>query len=170
MNIPIHRCFDACVTEQLLQHLGLHSCLNRACRVGMPQSVHTEAVNPSFVAKFVKVGIIRTVLCRLSRPPVNENQVAHDKRRHCSCTPVHVLQRLRECFGLFLLISAIPYPLQDFKCKICQRNGAIALLRFRRTRSPVMLCVTILQGFVYRKCSLFKINRIPCQSDQFARA
>ena len=35
MNIPIHCCFDAGMTQQLLQHLGLHPAFNRSCGVGM---------------------------------------------------------------------------------------------------------------------------------------
>ena len=35
MNIPIHHCFDTCVTQQLLQHPGLHAAFNRSCGVGM---------------------------------------------------------------------------------------------------------------------------------------
>ena len=35
MNIPIHCCFDAGMTQQLLQHLGLYAAFNRSCGVGM---------------------------------------------------------------------------------------------------------------------------------------
>lgn len=36
MNIPIHCCFDAGMTQQLLQHLRLHTAFNRSCSIGMP--------------------------------------------------------------------------------------------------------------------------------------
>ena len=35
MNIPIHCCFDAGMTQQLLQHLRLHPAFDRSCGVGM---------------------------------------------------------------------------------------------------------------------------------------
>lgn len=35
MNIPIHCCFDAGMTQQLLQHFWLHPAFNRSCGVGM---------------------------------------------------------------------------------------------------------------------------------------
>ena len=35
MNVPIHCCFDAGMTQQLLQHLGLHAAFNRSRGVSM---------------------------------------------------------------------------------------------------------------------------------------
>ena len=35
MNIPIHCCFDAGMTQQLLQHFGLYAAFNRSCGIGM---------------------------------------------------------------------------------------------------------------------------------------
>ena len=35
MNIPIHCCFDAGMTQQLLQHFGLYAAFDRSCGVGM---------------------------------------------------------------------------------------------------------------------------------------
>ena len=53
MNIPIHRCFDAGVTQQLLQRLGLYAAFNRSCGVGMSQGVHTKVLDPRFVAELI---------------------------------------------------------------------------------------------------------------------
>ena len=50
MDVSVHRCFDTCVTKQLLQHLGLYTAFNRSCGVGMAQGVHTEFFNSCFVA------------------------------------------------------------------------------------------------------------------------
>ena len=49
MNIAIHRCFDAGVTQQLLQHLGLYAAFDCSCSIGVAQSVHTEFFNSCFV-------------------------------------------------------------------------------------------------------------------------
>ena len=57
MNIPIHCCFDAGMTQQLLQHLRLRPAFNRSCSIGMSQGVHTEFFNSCFVAELVKVDI-----------------------------------------------------------------------------------------------------------------
>ena len=35
MGVSVRRCFDTCVTKQLLQHLGLYTAFNRFCGVGM---------------------------------------------------------------------------------------------------------------------------------------
>ena len=53
MNIPIHCCFDAGMTQQLLQHLRLHTAFNRSCSVGMSQGVHTKVLDPRFVAELI---------------------------------------------------------------------------------------------------------------------
>ena len=62
MDIPIHGGFDAAVSQQLLQHLGLHPAFNRPRGVGMAQRVHTKALDSCFVAEFVEVGAIGAVL------------------------------------------------------------------------------------------------------------
>ena len=51
MDVSVHRCFDTCVTKQLLQHLGLYAAFDRSCGVGMAQGVHTEFFNSCFVAQ-----------------------------------------------------------------------------------------------------------------------
>ena len=51
MNIPIRCCFDAGMTQQLLQHLRLYTAFNRACSVGMSQGVHTKVLDPCFIAE-----------------------------------------------------------------------------------------------------------------------
>ena len=66
MNVPIHRRFDAGMTQQLLQHLRLHPAFDCTRCIGVAQSVHTEPPDSCLIAQFVKVGIIRTVLCRFS--------------------------------------------------------------------------------------------------------
>ena len=53
MNIPIHCCFDAGVTQQFLQHLRLHTAFNRSCSIGVAQCVHTKVFDPRFVAEFI---------------------------------------------------------------------------------------------------------------------
>ena len=59
---------------------------------------------------------------------------------------------------------------QNFIGPICQRDGAIALLRFRRSCTPKVLLVTILQGFIDRQRPILEIYRIPRQSDHLAGA
>ena len=53
MNIPIHCGFDAGMTQQLLQHLRLHTAFNRSCSIGMSQSVHTKVLDSRFVAELI---------------------------------------------------------------------------------------------------------------------
>ena len=50
MNIPIHCCFDAGMTQQFLQHLRLHTAFDCSCSIGMSQGVHTKVFDPCFVA------------------------------------------------------------------------------------------------------------------------
>ena len=57
MNIPIHCCFDAGMTQQFLQHLRLHPAFDCTHCIGVAQGVHTELFNSCFVAELVKVGI-----------------------------------------------------------------------------------------------------------------
>ena len=53
MNIPIHCCFDAGMTQQLLQHFGLYAAFNRSCGVSVAQSMHTKVLDPRFVAELI---------------------------------------------------------------------------------------------------------------------
>ena len=53
MNIPIHRRFDAGMTQQLLQHLRLHTAFDCSCSIGMSQGVHTKVLDPRFVAELI---------------------------------------------------------------------------------------------------------------------
>ena len=53
MNIPIHCCFDAGMTQQLLQHLRLHTAFDCSCSIGMSQGVHTKVFDPCFVAELI---------------------------------------------------------------------------------------------------------------------
>lgn len=50
MNIPIHCCFDAGMTQQFLQHLGLHNAFDCTRCIGVAQCVHAEFFNSCFVA------------------------------------------------------------------------------------------------------------------------
>ena len=50
MNIPIHCCFDAGMTQQFLQHFGLYTAFDCTRCIGVVQGVHTEALNSCFVA------------------------------------------------------------------------------------------------------------------------
>ena len=54
---------------------------------------------------------------------------------------------------------------QNFIGPIRQRDGAIALLRFRWSCTPKVLLVAVLQGFVDRQRPILEIYRIPCQPD-----
>ena len=49
MDVPIHCCFDAGMTQQFLQHLGLYAAFDRSRGISMAQSVHTEFFNSYFV-------------------------------------------------------------------------------------------------------------------------
>ena len=42
MDVSVHRNLDAGVTQQLLQHLGLHPTLDCPRSIGVAQGVHTE--------------------------------------------------------------------------------------------------------------------------------
>ena len=64
MDITIHGGFNACVTKQLLQHLGLHSPLNCAGGIGVAKCVHTKAFDACFVTELVEMGIVGTVFGR----------------------------------------------------------------------------------------------------------
>ena len=53
MNIPIHCCFAAGVTQQFLQHLRLHTAFDCSCSIGMSQGVHTKVFDPCFIAELI---------------------------------------------------------------------------------------------------------------------
>ena len=57
MNVPIHCCFDAGATQQLLQHFWLHPAFDCTRCIGVAQSVHTKVFDLCFIAELVKVGI-----------------------------------------------------------------------------------------------------------------
>ena len=59
---------------------------------------------------------------------------------------------------------------EDSIGRVCQRDGAIALLRFGRSCTPKLLLVAVLQRFVHRQRPFLKVNRIPCQPDHLAGA
>ena len=113
MNIPIHCGFDAGVSQQLLQHFRLHSAFNRTGCVGMSQRVHTKAVNPSFIAKLIEVGIIGTVFRRFPCAPVDKDQITHHEPGNNAGAPVHIFQRLRQQWGFFSVAPAVPFLFQN---------------------------------------------------------
>ena len=151
MNVPIHCCFDAGMTQQFLQHLRLHTAFDCSCSIGMSQGVHTKVFDPCFIAQFVKVGIIGTVLCRFSCSPVDKNKITHDKPRRNARALVYVIKCLVQRRGLLLLRTAVPNTFEDFISPTRQRYCTVAVLRFRRTRTPKVLLVALLQGFVDRQ-------------------
>ena len=67
MDIAVHGGLDAGVAQELLQHLGLHSALDGAGGVGVPQGVHTEPFDPRLVAQLAQVGVIGAVLRQARR-------------------------------------------------------------------------------------------------------
>ena len=67
MDVTIHCSFDASVTEQLLQNLGLHSTFDCAGSIGVAQRMHAESLNTRFVTEFIEVGIIGTVFLQVLR-------------------------------------------------------------------------------------------------------
>ena len=77
MDISVHCCFDARMTEQLLQNLGLHPALDGSRGVGMPERVHAEAFDPSLITELIQMRIIRAVFGRISCTPVDKDKVAH---------------------------------------------------------------------------------------------
>ena len=168
MNVPIHRRFDAGMTEQFLQHFRLHTAFNRPRSVSMAQSVHTESPNPCLIAQFVKVGIIGTVLCRFPGTPVDKDKITHDQPGDCPRSPVDIFQCLREQRRFLLPRALILDFFQNFISPIRQRYCAVAVLCFRRTRTSILFTVSKLQCFVDRERALFKVNRVPRQPDHLA--
>ena len=130
MNVPIHRRFDAGMTEQFLQHFWLHPAFDCTRCIGVAQSVHTESPDSCLIAQFVKVGIIGTVLCRFSCSPVDKNKIAHIQACSFSRAPIHVFQRGVEQFRFLSLRNLRIELFQDVVSMACQRDGAVAMLRF----------------------------------------
>ena len=80
--------------------------------------------------------IVGTVFSRFSCSPVDKNKITHDKLRRNARAPVYVIKRLVQRRGLLLLRTAFPNTFEYFISPIRQWYCAIALLRFRRTRTP----------------------------------
>ena len=114
------------------------------------------------------MGIIGTVLRWLSCSPVDKNKITHDQPGDCARSPVNIFQCLREQRRFLLPRALILDFFQNFIGPICQRDGAIALLRFRRSCTPKVLLVAVLQGFVARQRPILEIYRILCQPDHLA--
>ena len=91
------------MTEQFLQHFGLHPVFDCTRCIGVAQSAHTEFFNSCFVAWLVKVGIIGTALRWLSCSPVDKNKITHTQARSFSRAPIHVFQRGVEQFRFLSL-------------------------------------------------------------------
>ena len=160
MNVAIHRRFDAGMTEQFLQHFWLHPAFDCTRCIGVAQSVHTESPDSCLIAQFVKVGIIGTVLCRFSCTPVDKNKITHTQARSFSRAPIHVFQRGVEQFRFLSLRNLRIELFQDVVSMACQRDGAIALLRFGRTCAPHLLFMPKLQRLIYRKSSCFPVDGV----------
>ena len=96
VDIAIHCCLNACMTQQLLKYLRLNPCLNGSGGIGVAESVHTEPFDSRLIAQLIQVGIIGAVLGRLTSSPIYENQVAHDKAFRLASPPFNVLQNLRQ--------------------------------------------------------------------------
>lgn len=131
MNVPIHRRFDAGMTEQFLQHFWLHPAFDCTRCIGVAQSVHTESPDSCLIAQFVKVGIIGTVLCRFPGTPVDKNKITHTQACSFSRAPIHVFQRGVEQFRFLSLRNLRIELFQDVVSMACQGDGAIALLLIR---------------------------------------
>ena len=168
MDVFVHRCFYTCVTQQFLQHLRLHPAFDCTRCIGVAQCVHAESPDSCLIAQFVKVGIIGTVLCRFPGTPVDKNKITHTQACSFSRAPIHVFQRGVEQFRFLSLRNLRIELFQDGVSMACQRDGAIALLRFRRSCTPKVLLVAVLQGFVDRQRPILEIYRIPRQSDHLA--
>ena len=53
MDVSVHRCFDTCMTQQLLQHLGLYAAFDCMRCIGVAQGVHTKVFDPCFIAELI---------------------------------------------------------------------------------------------------------------------
>ena len=88
MDVFVHRSLDAGMTQQLLQHLGLHPAFDCPCCVGMSQGVHTEMLYTCPVTQLIQVRIIAAVLCGHSGTEVDKDKITHDQLRRNTCTSV----------------------------------------------------------------------------------
>ena len=161
MDIPIHGGFDAAVSQQLLQHFGLHPAFNRPRGVGVAQRVHTKAPNSRFVAELVEVGVIGAILCRFSGTPVDKDQITHHQLCHAAASTIHVLQSLLQHRRRFSFFPTIPHFAEDIVGRVCQRNGAVAVGRFGRSCPPRFCTVPELPRLVHRQRPFLEINGIP---------
>ena len=88
MDVSVHRSLDAGVTQQLLQHLGLHPALDCPRSIGVAQGVHTEMLYTCPVTQLIQVRIIAAVLCGHSGTEVDKDKITHDQLRRNACTSV----------------------------------------------------------------------------------
>ena len=58
MDIAIHGGLDACVAQQLLQNLRLHSAFDGTGGVSMTQSVHAEPFDSSLVTQLDRKSVV----------------------------------------------------------------------------------------------------------------
>ena len=156
------------MTEQFLQHFWLHPAFDCTRCIGVAQCVHAESPDSCLIAQFVKVGIIGTVFRRFPGTPVDKDKITHTQACSFSRAPIHVFQRGVEQFRFLSLRNLRIELFQDVVSMACQRDGAIAVLCFRRTRTPILFTVSKLQCFVDRERALFKVNRVPRQPDHLA--
>ena len=63
-DVPAHCRFQAGMTKELLQGLGLHPAFDGPGGIGVAKSVHTEPPDSSFITELVQMGIIGAVLVR----------------------------------------------------------------------------------------------------------
>ena len=68
MNVPIHRRFDAGMTEQFLQHFWLHPAFGCTRCIGAAQSVHTESPDSRLIAQ--QLLPIRKLLSHYEKKPL----------------------------------------------------------------------------------------------------
>ena len=98
MDIAVHGCFDAGMTEQPLQDFRQHSAFNRTGRIGVSQSVHTKPLDLSLIAEFVQMRVIGTVFGRFSGTIIDKHQISHTEILGLSGTAIHIFQNLRQQF------------------------------------------------------------------------
>ena len=156
MDVPIRGRLDACVTQQLLQHLWLHTTLNCSCGIGVAQSMHAKPFDTGFVAKLVKMRVVGTVLCGFSGPEVHKHEITHTERCCFTRPAVCVLQGLRQCFGFFSGQAIVVGLFQYVISPVGQGDRPIALLGFGRPGFPYALLVTIFQRLVDCQSSFFQ--------------
>ena len=77
MNVPIHCCFDAGMTQQLLQHLRLHPAFNRSCSIGVPLRYNNDKQKKPLFSRGLSV--CRLLFNSFSKLKIDENY--KEKRR-----------------------------------------------------------------------------------------